>query len=123
MSATPVAKARQTLSASIRRLSGFHPIFSLEPNVGCCIVYLLPLVVVEATVVIGRDYFTAEAETLLELAKSAADPQVAASLTERAADLRALVDELGAAPDPSPSPAHHPIIDASSVTRSLQVEH
>ena len=51
---------------------------------------------------IGRDYFTAEAETLLELAKSAADPQVAATLIERAADLRALVDELGAAPHPNP---------------------
>ncbi len=61
---------------------------------------------------IGRDYFTAEAETLLELAKSAADPQVAASLIERAADLKALVDELGAAPAPDPSPqTHH--IDAS----------
>jgi hypothetical protein len=69
--------------------------------------------VVEATDVIGRDYFTAEAETLLELAKSATDPQVAASLIERAADLRALVDELGAAPDPSPRPAHQPNVDAS----------
>jgi len=66
--------------------------------------------VVEATDVIGRDYFTAEAETLLELAKSAADPQVAASLIERAADLKTLVDELGAAPDASPR-THH--IDAS----------
>jgi hypothetical protein len=65
-------------------------------------VHCVPVVVVEATYVIGRDYFTAEAETLLELAKSAADPQVAASLIERAADLRALVDELGAAPGPIP---------------------
>ena len=61
---------------------------------------LLPVGVVEATDVIGRDYFTAEAETLLELARSAADPQVAASLVERAADIRALVDELSAAPGP-----------------------
>ena len=72
-------------------------------------VHCVPVVVVEATHVIGRDYFTAEAETLLELAKSAADPQVAASLIERAADLRALVDELGASPDPSP---RTPNIDA-----------
>jgi hypothetical protein len=84
----------------------------LEPKVGCCILHSVPVVVVEATDVIGRDYFTAEAETLLELAKSAADPQVAASLIERAADLKALVDELGAAPAPDPSPqTHH--IDAS----------
>jgi hypothetical protein len=75
-----------------------------------CIVRYAPVVVAEATDVIGRDYFTAEAETLLELAKSAADPEVAASLIERAADLRALVDELGAAPDPSP---RTPNIDAS----------
>jgi hypothetical protein len=64
----------------------------------------------ETTDVIGRDYFTTEAETLLELAKSATDPQVAASLIERAADLRALVNELGAEPDPS---SRTPNIDAS----------
>ena len=69
-------------------------------------VHCVPVVVVEATYVIGRDYFTAEAEALLELAKSAADPEVAASLIERAADLSALVNELGAAPDPSP-PTHY----------------
>lgn len=49
---------------------------------------------------IGRDYFTRQAETLFKLANSASDPQVAASLNQRAADLRALVEELGAAPDP-----------------------
>lgn len=57
-------------------------------------------VVVGATIVIGRDYFERHAETLLKLAKSATDPQVAAALTDRAADLKALVEELGAAPDP-----------------------
>jgi hypothetical protein len=50
--------------------------------------------------VIGRDYFTDRAATLLQLAKSATDPEVAASLIERAADVQALVDELGAALDP-----------------------
>lgn len=54
------------------------------------------------TIVIGRDYFTRQAETLLQRAKSATDPEVAASLIVRAADLKALVDELGAAPDPGP---------------------
>lgn len=49
---------------------------------------------------IGRDYFTRQAETLFKLANSARDPQVAAFLNQRAADLRALVEELGAAPDP-----------------------
>jgi hypothetical protein len=51
--------------------------------------------------VIGRDYFTRQAETLLKLARSATDPKVAASLIEKAADVQALVDELGAAPDPT----------------------
>jgi len=55
-----------------------------------------------AIVVIGRDYFTHHAEALLKLAKSAADPEVAASLMEKAADVQALVDELGAALDLNP---------------------
>jgi hypothetical protein len=58
-----------------------------------------------AIVVIGRDYFTHHAETLLKLAKSAADPEVAASLMKKAADVQALVDELGAALDPNPQAA------------------
>ena len=49
---------------------------------------------------IGRDYFERRAETLLKFARSDTDPQVAAALTDRAADLKALVEELGAAPDP-----------------------
>jgi hypothetical protein len=57
---------------------------------------------VGAIVVIGRDYFTHRAETLLKLAKSAADPEVAALLMEKAADVQTLVDELGAALDPNP---------------------
>jgi hypothetical protein len=55
---------------------------------------------VGATIVIGRDYFERHAETLLKLAKSASDVQLAAALTQRAADVKALVEELGAAPDP-----------------------
>ena len=46
---------------------------------------------------IGRDYFERHAETLLKLARSASDAQIAASLTQRAADLKALVEELSAA--------------------------
>jgi hypothetical protein len=51
---------------------------------------------------IGRDYFVQQAETLLNLAEAASDPRVAASLIERAADLKAIVDELGAAPELGP---------------------
>jgi len=61
---------------------------------------------VGTTIVIGREYFTRQAETLLQLAKSSTDPQVAASLIEQAADLHAIVEELGAAPGPSPQ-AHN----------------
>jgi hypothetical protein len=52
--------------------------------------------------VIGRDYFARQAETLLKLAEVTTDPQVAASLIERAANLKAIVEELGAAPAPGP---------------------
>jgi hypothetical protein len=63
--------------------------------------------------VIGRDYFAAEVDTLLNLAKSATDPTVKASLMERAADLRTLVDELGAEPAPSPRCSHSSPFEAS----------
>jgi hypothetical protein len=43
-----------------------------------------------------------QAETLLKLARSNTNPQLAAVLIRRAADLKALVDELSAGPDPSP---------------------
>jgi hypothetical protein len=52
--------------------------------------------------VIGRHYFTRQAETLLKAAQSTTNPQLAANLTEEAADLKALVDELSAGPDGSP---------------------
>ena len=48
---------------------------------------------------IGRDYFERRAEALFELAQSTANPQVAATLIERANDLKAVVNELSAAPD------------------------
>jgi hypothetical protein len=50
--------------------------------------------------VIGRHYFMRQAETLLKSAQSTTDPHLAAILTEEAADLKALVDELSA-PDGS----------------------
>jgi hypothetical protein len=49
-------------------------------------------------IVIGRDYFVRQAETLLKLAEQTKDPEVAASLIDQAADLKAIVDELGAEP-------------------------
>ena len=51
---------------------------------------------------IGRQYFTRQAATLLKYAQSTTNPRLAATLTEKAADLKLVVDELSAGPDPSP---------------------
>jgi len=48
--------------------------------------------------VIGRWYFLNQATTLLEFARSTNDPERAAALIDKAADLLAQIDE----PDPSP---------------------
>jgi hypothetical protein len=52
--------------------------------------------------VIDRNYFTRQARTLLKFAKSTANPELAASLIERAADLKSQVDETMPPHDPSP---------------------
>jgi hypothetical protein len=54
------------------------------------------------SIVIGRWYFLREAATLLEFARSTNDPELAASLVEKAVDLLAKIDESSAMPDPSP---------------------
>ena len=41
---------------------------------------------------LGRDYFARQAKTLLQFAKSTSNPELAASLIERAADLKAQID-------------------------------
>ena len=50
---------------------------------------------------VGRQYLTRQATTLLKFAQSSSDPQVAAALVEKAADLKLQVDE-NPLPDPSP---------------------
>jgi hypothetical protein len=50
--------------------------------------------------VIGRYYFTRQATTLLMLAKSTTDANVAAALINMAADLKSRLDESGV-PDPT----------------------
>jgi len=54
------------------------------------------------TSVIGRDYFVRQAATLLKFAKATTNPQLAAVLIEKAADLKSRVDESSTTPDPSP---------------------
>ena len=51
--------------------------------------------------VLGRQYLTRQAMTLLNLAKTTRDPKVAAGLLDKAADLKSKVDE-STLPDQSP---------------------
>jgi hypothetical protein len=53
--------------------------------------------------VLGRNYLTRQAETLLRFAKSTSDPQLAAALVEKAVDLKSKIDQSDA-PDRSPLP-------------------
>jgi hypothetical protein len=43
--------------------------------------------------VVGRQYLTRQATTLLKFAKTVTDPNVAAGLIEKAADLKSRVDD------------------------------
>jgi hypothetical protein len=52
--------------------------------------------------VVGRNYFTRQATILLKFAKSTSDPQLAAALIEKAADLKSRVDETMPPPDAGP---------------------
>jgi hypothetical protein len=57
----------------------------------------------QENIVIGRNYFARQAETLLKFGKSTSDPQVAAALIDKAVSLQSRIDESGQ-PDPSPLP-------------------
>jgi hypothetical protein len=59
-------------------------------------------------IVLGRIYFARQASTLLKFAKSTSNPELAASLIERAADLKAQID---AVEKPIPSP-HAPDVES-----------
>jgi hypothetical protein len=51
---------------------------------------------------IGKDYFSRQATTLLKLAGITSDPRLAAGLTTKAAELQARFDETPLAPEVSP---------------------
>ena len=51
---------------------------------------------------IGRWYFLRQAATLVEFARSTNDPELAAALIEKAADLLSKINESGVRRDPSP---------------------
>ena len=86
---------------------------SSERSSTCTLLYIRPgtkfrtvaflrCVVERGTSVIGRDYFVRQAATLLKFAKAPTNPQLAAVLIEKAADLKSQVDESSMTPDPSP---------------------
>jgi hypothetical protein len=52
--------------------------------------------------VLSRDYFVSQVTALLKFAKETTDPQLAAVLIEKAADLKSQVDESSRTPDPTP---------------------
>ena len=47
---------------------------------------------------IGRQYFTRQAATLVEFARATHDPELAAALIEKASDLLSQIDESSATP-------------------------
>ena len=51
---------------------------------------------------IGREYFVRQAAILFQFAKVTKDPKISAALLEKAADLKAQVDETMPPVDPSP---------------------
>jgi hypothetical protein len=56
----------------------------------------------ENKAMIGRNYFVRQATMLLKLAQSTKDPNLAATLIDRAAKIKAQIDDAPAAADPSP---------------------
>ena len=51
---------------------------------------------------INREYFARQAETLLKLAKSISNPELAGALVELANNLKTRLDETGPPPDIGP---------------------
>jgi hypothetical protein len=57
---------------------------------------------IAGNIVLSRDYFVSQVTSLLKFAKETTNPQLAAVLIEKAADLKSQVDESSTTPVPSP---------------------
>jgi hypothetical protein len=53
-------------------------------------------------IVVSRNYFARQAQTLVKFAQSTSDPQVVAALVEKAAELKSHADATAPPPDQSP---------------------
>jgi hypothetical protein len=53
-------------------------------------------------IMLSRHYFVSQVASLLKFAKETTNPQLAAVLIEKAADLKSQVDESSTTPDPTP---------------------
>jgi hypothetical protein len=71
----------------------------MEPKPGFCVMFSAGQH--GETSAIGRDYFVRQAATLLKFAKATTNPQLAAVLIEKAADLKSQVDESSTKPEPN----------------------
>jgi hypothetical protein len=57
---------------------------------------------IAGNIVLSRQYFVRQVAALLQFAGETTNPQLAAVLIGKAADLKSQIDESGAAPDPGP---------------------
>jgi hypothetical protein len=71
----------------------------LERNPGSRVIVFL--FVRGGNAVLSRNYLTRQASMLLKFAKATTDPNIAAALVEKAADLKSQVDD-SSVPDPTP---------------------
>src|SRR5882672_7971464 len=67
-----------------------------------CRVWALGAGRIAGYIVLSRQYFVRQATALLQFAKETTNPELAAVLIEKAADLKSQIDESGMAPDPGP---------------------
>jgi hypothetical protein len=67
-----------------------------------CRVWALGAGAFARNIVLSRQYFVRQVAALLQFAKETTNPQLAAVLIEKAADLKSQIDESGVPPDPGP---------------------
>ena len=105
--ADPAPTARRPPEPEI----GLPPFWSVAPKRLCALLHICPepnpdfpvlcMVGTQGNIVVGRNYLARQARTLLRFAQSTKNPQLAAALIEKAADLKSQVDDQEPAPESS----------------------